>query len=176
MDGGSPASQGWGFLCSPCSAGSGQAHPSISLQRWRVAKPFAGSCLQERPPTASPAVIAASAFQLCHLFSRIQKHLPGTFLLSQRLDPPRWLEAKGDRGTPSPHLPHGSHMSRSLFPVLRALQPARGTTLPMATAQPPRGAGSTARPTGGGSGFGEGWRGGNHSPACLATTAPLPAP
>lgn len=95
MEGGNPASRGQGLPCSPCSAGSGQAHPSTSLQRWRVAKPFVGRCPQVRPPTASPAVIAASAFQPSCLFPRIQKHLPGRFFPFSAPGPPPVAGGKG---------------------------------------------------------------------------------
>lgn len=53
-------------------------------------------------------------------------------------------------GPPSPiSTTAATRLSRSLFPVLQALQAARGTTPPTATAQPPWGASGTALPGGG---------------------------
>lgn len=146
MEGGSPVSWGQGLpvLC--------RVWPSSSLHLPAVVARGKALC-GAMPVGVSSRSLPSRHYCFCiaaePLIPQDPKHLPGRFLPSQHLDPPRWLEAKGDGGTPSPHLHHGSSTSRSPFPVLQALQATQGTMPPTAAMQPPRGAGGSALPAGG---------------------------
>lgn len=62
--------------------------------------------------SASPNVHCCSCISAEPLIPQDPKHLLSGFLPSRHLHPPQRLEAKGDRGTPSPLLYLGSHTSQ----------------------------------------------------------------